>query len=74
MKIEKIIIGDKIKISNRNKNHLGNDVSAYANMEGIVENIYRDGSFVLNCGSAILVCPKINGMWLIKKGKEFFYK
>jgi len=32
-------IGDRVKISNKNSNHLDIDVSAYSDIEGIVTDI-----------------------------------
>ena len=37
-------IGDKVKMSERNPNHLGNGVDAYAGMEDMVTDIYNDGA------------------------------
>jgi hypothetical protein len=74
-------IGDNVKMSERNPNHLGNSVDAYAGMEGIVTNIYEDGAFVLNCGSSILVVPMNNaykqpkkGLWIWLNGEHVFHR
>jgi hypothetical protein len=73
-------IGDKVKMSYNNSNHLGNDVCAYAGMEGLVTDIYDDGSFVLNCDRSILVVPMNNafnkpeGVWIFLNGEHIFHK
>ena len=74
-------IGDKVKMSDKNPNHLGNGVDAYAGMKGIVENIYDDGAFCLNCGSSILVVPMRDawkrwksGCWIYLNDELVFYK
>jgi len=74
-------IGDKVKMSERNPNHLENGVDAYAGMEGIVTDIYDDGAFSLNCGNSILVVPMNNafkqqkkGVWIWLNGKHIFHK
>jgi hypothetical protein len=79
--MNKMKIGDKVKMSDKNPNHLGNGVDAYAGMEGIVENIYDDGAFVLNCGSSILVVPMRDayknwkkGCWIYLNGELLFHK
>ena len=55
-------IGDKVKMSNKNLNHLGYDVCAYAGMEGVVSDVYDDGSFVIDCGNSTLVVPMNNSL------------
>jgi hypothetical protein len=74
-------IGDIIRISERNPNHLNNDIDAYSGMEGIVTNIYNDGAFVLNCNDSILVVPMNNafkqskkGIWIWLNNKHIFHK
>lgn len=74
-------IGDKIKMSDKNSNHLNNDVCAYAGMEGVVTEVYNDGSFVLNCGNCILVVPMWDafkqpkeGVWIWLNGHHVFHK
>lgn len=74
-------IGDKVKMSERNQNHLGNGVDAYAGMEGIVTDIHDDGAFCLNCGNCILVVPMNNafkqpqkGVWIWLNGEHIFHK
>lgn len=74
-------IGDKVKMSERNPNHLGNGVDAYAGMEGLVTDVYDNGEFVLNCGSSILVVPMYNarkqpkkGVWIWLNGEHIFHK
>lgn len=74
-------IGDKVRMSEHNPNHLGNGVSAYAGMEGVVSDIYDDGAFVLDCGSSILVVqmndswkqPK-KGVWIWLNGEHIFHQ
>lgn len=79
--MNKMKIGDKVKMSDKNPNHLGNDVDAYTGMEGIVENLYEDGAFVLNCGSSILVVPMRDawknwksGVWIYLNDELVFHK
>lgn len=74
-------IGDTVKMSNKNPNHLGNGVDAYAGMKGIVTDIYDDGAFALNCGNCILVVPMNNafkeakkGVWVWLNGEHLFHK
>lgn len=76
-----MVVGDKVKMSERNPNHLGYGISAYAGMEGVVTDIYDDGAFALNCGSSILVVPmnKVNkqpkkGVWIWLNGEHIFHK
>jgi len=73
--------GDKIKMSGNNLNHLGNDVCAYAGMEGVVTHIYDDGAFILDCGTSILVVPMNDafkqpkeGVWVWLNGEHIFHK
>lgn len=74
-------IGDIVKMSDRNTNHLGNDVCAYAGMKGIVTYISDDGAFCLDCGTSTLVVPmnnaykqKIKGIWIWVNDNLIFYK
>lgn len=74
-------IGDKVIISDRNPNHLGYGVSAYAGMEGIVSDIYDDNGFCLECNSSVLIVPMRNaykqlkeGIWIWLNGELVFYK
>lgn len=74
-------IGDKVKMSDYNLNHLGNDVCAYAGMEGVVTDIFDDGGFALDCGSSILVVPMrdawklpVKGVWIWLNGEHIFHK
>jgi hypothetical protein len=74
-------IGDKVKMSEYNRNHLGNDVCAYAGMEGVVKDINEDGSFTLDCGNSILVVPMrnafkqpIKGVWIYINRNHVFHK
>lgn len=74
-------LGDSVKMSHRNTNHLGYGVCAYAGMEGYVIDIYDDGSFALDCGGSTLVVPlrnaykqKKNGVWIWLNGEHIFYK
>lgn len=73
--------GDKVKMSKRNPNHLGFGVDAYADMEGIVSDIYEDGAFALDCGSSILIVTMndnfkkpLKGVWIWLNGEEVFHK
>ncbi len=74
-------IGDTVKMSTKNPNHLGNGVSAYAGMTGIVTDIYDDGGFCLNCGTSFLVVPmntpfktKRKGVWIYLNDVHQFHK
>lgn len=74
-------VGDTVVISNKNKNHLGNDVCAYAGMKGIVTDVWDDNSFCLNCQTSILVVPMRNafkekrkGVWVELNGTLVFHK
>jgi hypothetical protein len=78
---DKMKIGDKVKMSDKNPNHLGYGVDAYAGMEGIVTEIYNDGAFVLKCETSILVVPMSNtfnkpkkGVWIWLNGEHIFHK
>jgi hypothetical protein len=64
-------IGDIIIMSNRNTGYFSWETFAYAGMKGIVENIWEDGSFCINCKTNILICPmknsyktNIDGYWI----------
>lgn len=74
-------IGDKVKMSDRNPNHLGYGVDAYAGMEGVVTDVYEDGAFILDCGNCTLVAPMNNaykqpkkGYWVWLNGELIFHK
>jgi hypothetical protein len=74
-------IGDIIIMSNRNTGYFSWETFAYAGMKGIVENIWEDGSFCINCKTNILICPmknsyktNIDGYWIWLNGKEVFHK
>ena len=74
-------IGDKVKMSSRNENHLGNDTCAYAGMEGVVDKVYEDGAFTLNCGTAWLIVPMndawknpLRGVWIYLNGRHIFHE
>lgn len=74
-------IGDKVKMSDRNLNHLGNGVCAYSGMEGIVTDIWEDNAFALRCETSILVVPmrnafknRIRGVWIWLNGELVFHK
>ncbi len=67
----KMKIGDTVKMSKKNRNHLGYNVSAYAGMTGVVTAVWEDNAFVLDCGTSILVVPMqnawkhyIDGVWV----------
>ena len=72
----KMKIGDKVKISDKNPNHLGRDVSAYADMEGIVTDLWEDGSFAIKTPSSVLVVPLHNkdGIWIYLNDMLIFHK
>ena len=74
-------IGDTVKMSAKNLNHLENDVCAYAGMKGVVTDIYDDGAFALKCETSILVVPmrdawknKLPGVWIWLNGEHIFHK
>ena len=67
-------IGDKVKMSR-------SDISAYADMEGVVDWMCEDNSFSLNCGGSILIVPmndsfkrRKNGVWIWLNGEHIFHK
>jgi predicted RNA-binding protein (virulence factor B family) len=79
--MNKIKKGDKVKMSDRNPNHLGNGVHACAGMEGVVFDIDKDGSFILDCGTISLVVPMNDafkqpkkGVWVWLNGEHIFHK
>lgn len=59
--------GDIAKYSDRNKDPLGRDVSAYAGMEGTIDEMWDDGSFYINCGTCGLTVS-MTGHFGRKKG------
>jgi hypothetical protein len=74
-------VGDLVKMSDRNPNHLRNGVCAYAGMEGIVTDIWEDGAFSIDCATSILVVPMrdsfkqpIKGVWIHLNGKLIFHE
>lgn len=52
-------IGDNVIVSDRNPNHLGYGVCAYAGMSGIVTDVGEDGSFIVQCATSILIVPMV---------------
>jgi translation initiation factor IF-1 len=73
--------GDRVKVSDKNLNHLGNDVCAYANMEGIVHDVWPDGGFSLDCDTAWLIVPmrtssgyRSKGIWIYLNGDLILHK
>lgn len=68
--------GDTVRISTKNKNHLGYGVSAYAKMEGVVSEIWEDNSFCIECETSVLVVPLQckRGIWIWLNGKFIFHK
>lgn len=61
------------------KNHLGNDVCAYAGMKGKVIDLDHENSFVLDCNTSTFIVPSRNaykqnekGCWVIIDGQEIF--
>lgn len=71
-----IKIGDTIKMSSRNPNHLGFGISAYSGMEGTVVQVWDDGAFCINTGTSELVVPlnKRKGVWIFLNGKHIYHK
>ena len=72
--------GDKVRMSDRNKNHLGYGVCAYSGMQGVVEKVWEDGSFSLNCGNSTLAVPMLSrstnrteGIWIWLNEELIFY-
>jgi len=75
----RIKVGDNVKMSDRNYNHLGNDVCAYSGMEGIVDYVGDDNSFSIFTGNSILVVPlviygKPIGVWIWLNGELIYLK
>lgn len=74
-------VGDNVKMSDRNKNHLENGVCAYSGMEGIITYVDKEGSFCLDCRSSHLVVPMHDaygspkrGVWIYLNGKLQFHR
>lgn len=74
-------MGDTIKMSDKNPNHLGYGVSAYAGMEGIVTDVWEDGAFAISTKTSILVVPMNKsdkspkkGIWIWLNGEHIFHK
>ena len=69
-------IGDKVCMSDRNKNHLGNGVDAYARMEGVVTDIWDDNGFALDCGTSVLVVPlnRWPGVWIWLNNELIYHR
>lgn len=79
-------IGDKVKMSEKNPNHLGRGVCAYAGMEGVVDWMAEDGSFSLDCrdktgSGGFLVVPmndarkrRKKGIWIYLNGWHTFHR
>lgn len=74
-------LGDTVKMSEKNLNHLGNDVCAFAGYQGKVVQIWEDGAFCIDNGSSELVVgmnksnkrPK-KGVWVYINGVHTFHK
>jgi len=66
--------GDKVKMSEKNPNHLGFGQCAYAGMEGVVSEVHDDG-FCLETDSSCLVVPlsKRKGIWIYLNGEHVFF-
>jgi hypothetical protein len=56
----KIQNGDIVMISERNKNHLGFGITAYAGLQGKVTNLNITGNFILNCTTIVISQYQIN--------------
>ena len=71
-----IKIGDTIKMSSKNPNHLGFGECAYSGMEGTVVQTWEDGAFCINTGTSELVVPlgKRKGVWIFLNGKHLYHK
>ena len=73
----KIQNGDKVMISDRNPNHLGFGVTAYAGWKGKVTELNESGAFIIDCGGrtlAISTTTKLlvedtSGSWVLIKHK-----
>jgi len=69
----KIKNGDRVMVSERNPNHLGHGITAYAGWQGKVTELQDNGGFTLDCGDRSLVISKskkllledINGSWVL---------
>ena len=69
--------GSRVMVSDRNKNHLGFGVTAYAGWSGKVTDLNKDGSFVIDDGKRLLVISRttkllvedISGSWVLIKHK-----
>jgi hypothetical protein len=67
-------IGDEVIVSDKNPNHLGFGVCAYAGMKGKVIEIWEDNAFALDCGGSTLVVPMViygspKNYWIWINGK-----
>ena len=74
-------IGDTVKMSDKNPNRLGYGVCAYSGMEGVVKDVWDDGSFSIFTGNSWLIVPMNNaykqpqeGVWIWLNGELIFHK
>ena len=73
----KIRNGDKVMISDRNPNHLGHGITAYAGWSGTVIELSNNGAFSIDCGGRILtiatttklLVENVAGNWVLIKHK-----
>lgn len=73
----KISIGDKVMVSDRNPNHLGYGVTAYAGWQGRVTHMFDNGGLQMDCGTRTLIISRttkmlvedISGSWVLVKHK-----
>lgn len=73
----KISNGDKVMISDKNPNHLGHGVTAYAGWRGKVTELSNDGMFTMDMGDRYLIITRttyllvedIAGSWVRIKHK-----
>ena len=73
-------IGDNVKMSEKNPNHLGSSIDPYAGYEGKVVQLWEDGSFCISKGGSELVVPMNmsnkkpkKGIWIYLNGKHIFH-
>ncbi len=68
--------GDIVRMSSKNRNHLGFGVCAYSEMEGFVEKVWDDNGFCINTGNSSLIVPltQKKGVWVYLNGKHVYHK
>lgn len=72
-------VGDKVTMSEKNLDNWGKEVCPYAGMTGIVQDLWEDGGFSLNCKTSTLVVPmqgaygKIKGVWIYLNDEHVYH-